>query len=141
MSIFGCPLNQAYGRPKPSSTKKPEPVQSSSDDVQHETVTSKPIRPTSPLPQDSTLNDENYKYILESIQSLEKKYESTLKLTKQKLDDTTKELNEIKNKKMAEPFTNFSMNSQTNELLLFILLGMFLMILFDCMYKFGKKSF
>jgi hypothetical protein len=137
MTIFGCPLNQAYGRVTKPKTKAPEPMPSDGM-AQHAMVDN---NKSQTVPRDAAINDENYKIILDSIKSLEEKYEASLKLSKQKLEESQKELKKYKESSVIEGFGNIHCDSQFNQLLLFIFTGMLLLILFDSMYKFGKKSF
>ena len=136
MTIFGCPLSQAYGKMKPKATKTTQPEPISSD---NHTIMNENINDRTP-PRDSKINDENYKYIMKSIKELEEKYESTLSEMKQKLQKKEKELTQLK-QKTIEPFSNECRDTKLDELLLFIGIGLFFIILFDCMYKFGKRSF
>ena len=106
--------------------------------AQHESVE---VNKPKTLPRDDEINSENYKIILDSIKSLEEKYEASLKLSKQKLEESQKELQKYKDSSFVEGFGNIQCDSQFNQLLLFIFTGMLLLILFDSMYKFGKKSF
>ena len=66
-------------------------------------------------------------------------------MSKQNKNNNNNLNNNLHNNNIIETFTNKPLfkfdNHQLNELLLFIFSGIFILLLFDYIYKLGKKSY
>jgi hypothetical protein len=86
-------------------------------------------------PRDDTGNELNRVNFKKDLEEVKQKYENVINTLNKKL----KELSSPK-PNLIENFLNINSPDKFNELIMFILIGSFIIILCNCMFNFGKKS-
>jgi len=131
MLLLGCPLKEAYGMSPKNKAQ-----------LREEDTT---------VPRDKDANDKNQTKPCDDLGQMKEQHlrvvnELRNEISKIKHDNLSKK--EIKDVSSIVPSSKpqlveafASGNDEFNELLLYIFTGIFFIIMFDYMYKFGKKSY
>ena len=135
MLLLGCPLKDAYGGPpktKAQLRKEDTTVPRDKD--------ANDLNQTKPCDDLGQIKNEHSRIVAELRNEIAKI--KTDNLPREKIEDVASYIQPSKQSSKSPLIEAFATgNDQFNELLLYIFTGIFFIIMFDYMYKFGKKSF